>query len=47
MGITDLEKLISSFNKRLEPFIEWCKFNKFGKLVKNFFYVRDQQTHKK
>ena len=23
----DLDKLISSFKKKLEPFIEWCKFN--------------------
>ena len=24
----DLDTLISSFKKKLEPFIEWCKFNK-------------------
>ena len=36
----DLERMISSFKKKLEP-IEWCKYNKLN------INVRDQQTDKK
>ena len=43
----DLGLLLSKFSKKLEPLLDWCKFNKLDqRLVKDVLYIYYQPNSK-